>query len=123
MNPMEIGTQLVSLCNAGKDEEAVNQFYSPAVVSIEGHGSDDAQARIEGLDAVREKSAWWYDNHTVHNLSASGPYLGLAADQFLVRFEMDITPKNGERMQMDEVGIYRVADGKIVEEAFYYRMS
>jgi ketosteroid isomerase-like protein len=123
MNAMEIGTQLVNLCNAGKDEDAVTQFYSPAIVSIEGQGTEEMPARIEGLEAVRAKAQWWYANNTVHSTSASGPYLGAAADQFLVRFEMDITPKDGERMQMDEVAVYRVADDKIVEEAFYYQMG
>jgi ketosteroid isomerase-like protein len=34
---------------------------------------------------------------------------------------MDITPKaTGERIMMDEVGVYTVEDGKIVEERFYY---
>lgn len=31
---------------------------------------------------------------------------------------MDVTPKDGERMQMDEIGLYTVRDGKIVEERF-----
>jgi hypothetical protein len=34
---------------------------------------------------------------------------------------MDVTPKEtGERVMMDEVGIYTVDGGKIVEERFYY---
>jgi ketosteroid isomerase-like protein len=34
---------------------------------------------------------------------------------------MDITRKEtGERVKMDEVGLYTVKTGKIVEERFYY---
>lgn len=34
---------------------------------------------------------------------------------------MDVTSKStGERVKMDEVGVYTVEDGKIVEEHFYY---
>lgn len=42
-------------------------------------------------------------------------------DQFAVRITMDITPKaTGERMTLDEICLYTVRDGKIVEERFYY---
>jgi ketosteroid isomerase-like protein len=34
---------------------------------------------------------------------------------------MDVTFKpTGERSKMDEVAIYTVADGRIIEERFYY---
>ena len=40
-----------------------------------------------------------------------------------MRFVMDITVKEtGARMTMDEVGLYTIADGKIVEERFFYAM-
>ncbi|MEM1230245.1 MAG: nuclear transport factor 2 family protein [Pseudomonadota bacterium] len=123
MNTQEIGTELVRLCNAGDEDAVVDRYYSPAIVSIEGQGSEEMPARIEGIDGVRQKAQWWYANNTVHSTRASGPYLGAAPDQFLVRFEMDLTPNGGERLQMDEVAVYRVADGKIVEEAFYYSMG
>jgi ketosteroid isomerase-like protein len=41
-------------------------------------------------------------------------------DQFALRFSMDVTPKGGARLQMDEIGLYTVRDGKIVEERFFY---
>jgi ketosteroid isomerase-like protein len=34
---------------------------------------------------------------------------------------MDVTPKaTGERTTLDEVGLYTIKDGKIVEERFFY---
>lgn len=123
MNVVEIGSELVALCNAGNDMAAVDKFYDSNIVSIEGQGSDDMPARMQGLDAIRQKSQWWHDNHTIHAIKASGPYVGNAPDQFAVRFNMDVTPKSGERMQMDEVGVYTVRNDKIVEEAFLYNMA
>jgi ketosteroid isomerase-like protein len=39
-------------------------------------------------------------------------------------FEMDVTPKaGGERMQMKEVALYTVKDGKIAQEEFWYLMA
>jgi predicted ester cyclase len=40
-------------------------------------------------------------------------------DQFVVRFKMDVTPKGKQRMSFDEVGLYTVKNGKIVEESFF----
>ena len=32
---------------------------------------------------------------------------------------MDVTPKDGQRMTLDEMGVYTVKNGKIVEESFF----
>lgn len=117
----EIAGKLVEMCNTGRAEEAVKELYSPDIVSIEGADFAGMPARIEGLDAVVQKGEWWFANHEVHALAADGPYIGNRDDQFAVKFDMDITPKDGERMQMSEVALYTVRDGRIVEEAFLYR--
>jgi len=123
MSALEIGSKLVALCNDGKDDEAVNQLYDEKIVSIEGQGSDAMPARMEGIEATRGKAAWWYDNHDVHSMKATGPFCGHRDDQFVVEFEMDLTPKGGERNQMREVAIYSVANDKIVQEEFLYLMG
>lgn len=33
---------------------------------------------------------------------------------------MDVTPREAERMSMDEVGVYTVRNGRIVKERFFY---
>ena len=124
MSAIEIGTKLVTMCNDGKSEEAVDQLYDEKVVSIEGQGTDEMPARMEGIEAIRGKSAWWYDNHDIHKSTAEGPFCGHREDQFAVRFEMDITNKpSGQRSQMTEVGIYTVSGGKVIQEEFLYLMA
>ena len=124
MSVHEIGTKLVALCNAGKDHEAVDQLYDEKIVSIEGAASEALPQVMEGIEAVKGKSSWWYDNHEVHKSIAEGPFCGHRDDQFAVRFEMDVTFKpSGERSQMVELGLYTVADGKIVQEEFLYRVG
>ncbi|HKJ25249.1 MAG TPA: nuclear transport factor 2 family protein [Myxococcota bacterium] len=121
---LEIGTRLVQLCNEEKGLEAVDELYGAGIVSIEGQGTDAMPARMEGLQAVRGKSVWWYDNHEVHSATAVGPFVGHRDDQFVVQFDLDVTPKaTGERTQMREVGLYTVADGKVVQEEFLYLMG
>ena len=122
MSALELGKQLVALCNAGKDHEAVDKLYAATIVSIEGQGSDEMPARMEGIDAIRGKHTWWYDNHEIHSSQATGPFCGHRDDQFIVKFDMDLTPKGGARMQMSEVALYTVKDGKIAQEEFLYLM-
>lgn len=122
-----VGKKLVEMCNAGQDAAFVNQYYSDDIVSIEVMGMPEVgmPKEMKGIDAIRKKSEWWYENNEVHSSSASGPYPH--GDQFIVIFEMDITakagPMAGQRMQMTEAGLYTVKDGKIVREQFFYDMG
>jgi hypothetical protein len=49
----------------------------------------------------------------------AGPYPN--EDRFAVRFTYDITNKpSGQRMTMDEIGLFTVKNGKITREEFFY---
>ena len=118
---IEIGQQIVTMSNEGKGEEAVEKLYDEKIVSIEGQDGEAMPARMEGIEAVRQKGAWWYENHEIHESRATGPYAGHRDDQFVVRFNLDVTFKpTGERSQMEEVGLYTVKNGKVVQEEFLY---
>ena len=116
MNTQEIATAFADLCKAGKFEEAGQQYWSDDIVSCEPMTGD--MARLEGRAAVDAKGAWWYANHEIHSVKVEGPYVH--GDQFILRFQMDVTPKDGARMLMDEMGVYSVAGGKVVEERFFF---
>ena len=63
------------------------------------------------------KNKWWYDNHIVHSATVEGPFP--MDDKFAVFFKYDITQKaSGKRFEMNEVGTYRVQNGKVVREEF-----
>lgn len=124
MSAMEIGKKLVELSNAHKGVEAVETLYSDKIVSIEGQSTEQMPARMEGIEAIKGKNSWWYDNHEIHESKATGPFCGFREDQFAVKFDLDVTFKpSGERSQMSEVALYTVADGKVVQEEFLYLMS
>src|SRR5882757_489966 len=118
MNTLEVGKKLVSLCNQGKNIEAVQSLYGPGVVSIEAMAMPDMPQRMEGIKAIEGKNQWWLDNHEVHSGKAIGPWPH--GDRFAVHFDYDVTakagPMKGQRMKMEEVGLYTVKDGKIVQE-------
>ena len=125
MTTKEIANQLVALCRAGKNLEAVNTLMSADVVSVEAMGNETMPAVMTGAAAVRGKGEWWIANHTVHSASAKGPYPN--GDRFAVIFDYTITPKMGpmagKRMRMEEVAMYTVTAGKISREEFFYDMS
>jgi ketosteroid isomerase-like protein len=113
----ETAHAFTALLKQHKHQEAAAQFNAPDIRSVEN--MEGPMADIRGAEAVKQKSDWWYANHEVHGGSVEGPFMN--ADQFAVRFEMDITAKAaGQRMQMTEIGLYTVRDGKIVEERFFY---
>jgi SnoaL-like domain len=114
----EIGNQLVAMFNRGEWEAIERAFWSPTIESVEG--MTEATGMLwRGVKAVRAKGEEWMSQHTVHGAVAEGPYVG--ATSFGVRFKMDVEVKaTGYRMMFDEVGVYRVRDGKIVREEFMY---
>ena len=124
MSAVEVGQKLVALCKAGKGMEAVETLYADDIVSIEAQDFEGMPARMEGLEAIKGKNQWWYDNHEVHSLVTTGPFVGHSPDHFIVEFEIDVTAKaSGERTQMREVGLYTVKDGKVAQEEFLYLMG
>ena len=125
MNTQEVANQLVALCRAGRNIEAVEMLLSPDVVSVEATGDETMPAVMNGRDAVRGKNEWWVKNHKVHSARVKGPYPN--GDRFAVIFDFEVTPAvgpmAGKRMRMEEVAVYTVADGKVTREEFYYDMS
>ncbi len=114
-----IANELVAMCRAGRNEDAITKFYSPDIVSIESAGSDEMPAEMTGIDAIRGKNKWWIENNEVHSAEVNGPFV--AGEQFAVHYVYDTTFKPaGSRMKMDEMALYTVEEGKIVREQFFY---
>jgi hypothetical protein len=121
MTTQEVANQLVKLCSEGKFEEAVGALYSPDIVSVEAGAPPGQSRESKGIEAVRAKGEWWMSNHEVHSAKVEGPLV--AGSHFAVTFKLDVTFKpQFKRFTMEEVGVYKVADGKIVYEEFFYNM-
>jgi ketosteroid isomerase-like protein len=115
-----IAKQYVAMCNEGKFSEILDLLFAPNAVSVEAFAPPGAGSRESvGLPAIHEKGKWWGENHTVHSARVTGPYPN--GNRFAVRFEFDVTNKpSGKRMQMDEIGLFTVENGKITREEFFY---
>jgi ketosteroid isomerase-like protein len=118
MSTMDIATKLVDLCKQGKNPEA-RALYAADAVSVEAFAAPGMEREAKGLAAIEAKGEWWRANHEVHSALITGPWPN--GERFIVGFQYDVTIKaSGQRMTMDEVGLYTVANGKIVREEFFY---
>jgi ketosteroid isomerase-like protein len=114
-----VAQELVALCRAGRNLDAISKLYSPKIVSIEPVGDENMPAEMSGLDAIRKKNERWFENNEVHSAEANGPFVG--EGQFAVHYVFDATFKpTGQRTKMAEMALYTVKDGKIVREQFFY---
>jgi len=117
MNTEEVAKKVVELTRKQAWEEAIESLYSKDIVSVEARAMEGGSPESRGIEAVRGKTDWWVNNMDVHSAKVSGPFV--AHDRFVVQYDIDATDKNSKkRMQMSEVGVYTVKDGKIVREEF-----
>jgi ketosteroid isomerase-like protein len=114
-----VANELVALCRARRNLDAIAKLYSPKIVSIEPVGSEIMPAEMTGIEAVRQKNEWWFDNNELNSYEVNRPFVG--GDQFAVQYLLDTTFKpTGQRSVMTEMALYTVKDGKIVREQFFY---
>ena len=117
MNTAEVAQKVVELVRKQAWHEALDTLYDKNVVSVEARASDGESPEKRGIDQVRAKTDWWLGNMQVHSFTAAGPFV--AHDRFVVQYDADVTDKSSKkRMQLSEVGVYTVKDGKIVREEF-----
>jgi ketosteroid isomerase-like protein len=116
MTTQEIADDLAAMCRRGEFRESGEKYWADEVLSVEPFGD---MAEVRGIDGARGKGDWWEANHEVHDIKVDGPWVN--GDHFTVRYAMDVTSKaDGRRTQMDEIALYTLKGGKIVEERFFY---
>ena len=121
MTTKEVADKLVKLCSVAKFDDAMDSLYSPEIISMEAGAPPGQSRESKGLAAVKAKAQWWTSNHEVHSSTVEGPLV--AGSHFAVTFKLDVTFKpQSKRFTMEEVAVYKVAEGKIVYEEFFYNM-
>lgn len=121
MSIMEIGKEIVALCQQGKNLEAIEKFYSPDIVSVEAFSMPGMDQTQTGIEAIKAKNKWFGENHEVHSAEIRGPFPH--GERFTLFLNYDVTPKHtGQRMTMEEIGLYTVENGKVTKEEFFFGM-
>ena len=119
MATQEIADRYVELCKAGKNDVCLDELYAKDAVSVEAAAQPGMERVVKGLDGLRAKSKSWRENNVVHSAEVLGPFPN--DNRFAVRFTFDVTNKpSGQRMKMDEIGLFTIENGKIAREEFFY---
>jgi hypothetical protein len=118
MTTQEVANRLAEHCRQGKFEEAQKELYSEDALSIEPYSTPDFEKETKGLKAILEKGKK-FDSmvDTSHSVNLSDPIV--AGNSFAFTLQMDITMKGKGRMNMTELCVYKVKDGKVVSEEFF----
>jgi hypothetical protein len=118
MTTQEIATRLVELCRLGEYETAQKELYADDAVSIEPEGNP-MSGKVEGLEAIITKGQHFMAMvEEIHGGTVSDPVI--AGNVFSVAAVLDATYKGRGRMLMEEICVYKVKDGKVVQEQFIY---
>ena len=118
MTTQEIANRLIELCQKGDFETAQNELFAEDAVSIEPHDTPDFQKETKGLKAMKEKGEKWNAMvEKVNEMKMSEPLV--AANSFAVTMQMNVTMKERGNMDMNELCVYTVKDGKITSEQFF----
>ena len=117
MNTEQVAQKVAELVRKQAWHEALDTLYDKDIVSVEARTQDGSSPETRGKEGVRGKIDWWVNKMQVHSFKASEPFV--AHDRFVVQYDVDVTDKGSKkRMQMSEVGVYTVKNGKIVREEF-----
>src|SRR5579871_878775 len=118
MTAQEVASKLAQYCSTGQFVKAVEELYSPDIVSMEAGAPPGQSRETKGIAGVKAKNDWWAANHEVHSAKVEGPLV--AGSHIAMTFKIDVTfkPQN-KRFQMEEIALYKVVNGKIVYEEFF----
>ena len=117
MTTQEIANQLVTLCRKRDFEKAQTDLFADDAVSIEPQVTPAFEKEIKGLPAILEKGRKF--NSMVEKMN--GVTLSdaiVAGNSFAVTMHLDAVMKERGPIDMTELCVYKVKDGKIISEEF-----
>jgi hypothetical protein len=117
MTTQQIADRLVALCRQEKWEAAQTELFAPDAVSIEPYATPGFEKETKGLAAIVEKGHRFSATvEKMHALTVSDPMV--AGDSFACKMTLDATMKGHGRINMAELCVYQVKNGKVVSEEF-----
>lgn len=118
----KVGLRLTELCATGKNLEAIQELYADNARHVEVMAMPGCERITEGKAAVLSKAEGFAKSTTVHGATCGKPMVN--GDQFVCNMTLDCTcsegPMAGQRMNMSEIALYTVKNGKITEGKFFY---
>ncbi|MEC3908433.1 nuclear transport factor 2 family protein [Tamlana sp. 2201CG12-4] len=120
MSTQDVANKWAQMCREGKNLECIDELYADNVTSKEMPGVPYGEF-VAGKQNVWDKSKQWLDNVVeFHSGEISDPVV--ADNHFTSKMSFDVTFKDRGRQQMEEVCVFEVNSGKIVNEQFFYTL-
>ncbi|MCW3105168.1 MAG: hypothetical protein JWO09_3608 [Bacteroidetes bacterium] len=117
MTTQEVADRLVELMRIGQVQQVQEELYADDVTSTEPSHSPVASAK--GKIAVMQKGAEFAGMiETRHGGSFSDAVVG--GRYFSCAMTLDATFKGKGRMNLEEICVFEVKDGKIVSDQFFF---
>ena len=118
MTTQEVANRFHELAQSGAWDKIQDELFSEDAESIEPAHSQGMQS-VKGLAAIKQKGeAFQQAVEEMHGGYSSAPIV--AGTHFALTMGLDCTMKGMGRMNMEEVAVYEVKDGKITKEQFFY---
>ncbi len=121
MTTQEVANRYYELASQSKWIEIQEELHDDNVVSQEPEhaASRGVQITIQGREAVRAKTMANREMiEAIHSQSCSEPIV--EGNFFSLGLKRDVTYKNRPRVQLEEICVFQVKEGKIVSEQFFY---
>jgi len=118
MSTKDVAKRFHELAQSGSWEQIYEELYHKDTESVEPEHSQGLKT-VKGMDAIREKGKQWNSMiEEVHGGYSNEPQV--AGNFFSCAMGFDATFKGQGRMNMEEIALYEVKNGKIIKEQFFY---
>lgn len=117
MTTQEVANRFSELAQQGNFEQILKELFADHAKSIEPEAGPFET--VAGLDQIIAKGNKFHETvEEMHGGYTSG--ILVAGNYFTCTMGMDVTLKGAGRVKLDEVAVYKVEEGKIVSEQFFY---
>jgi hypothetical protein len=118
MTTKEVANRFYELAQQGNWDKIQEELFSKEAASIEPAHTQGLQS-VTGIDNIKQKGVEWNAMiDEMHGGYCNAPQV--AGNYFTCTMGADVTMKGQGRINMEEVALYEVQNGKIVKEQFFY---
>jgi ketosteroid isomerase-like protein len=119
MTTQQVADRYYELSKENRFDVIVDELYSNDIECIEPASDNPVLQNIKGMEAKKAKDkAFGEAIEQMHSGYCDAPTV--AGKYFSLKMGMDVTMKGMGRMNMDEICLFEVQDGKIVKEQYFY---
>jgi hypothetical protein len=110
----EIASRLSSLCEKHEFLQTYEELFSEHAESIDPMNNNQL---LQGRGILMERERTFLETTDIHEVKISEPIF--AGNYFCVTMSFDYTPTGQDRRKVEELGVYKVENGKIVHQHFF----